>query len=76
MTEDIHIGKIIAQKLQEDGRTVKWLADKIEVAKSTVYKCLKRPSIDCARLMEISLAMDVNFFQIYSDALQAHFNKQ
>ena len=62
----LHIGKIICKKMQEEGRTKKWLANQVSCDPSCFCKTLKKNSIDTALLMNICLALKHNFFEDYS----------
>ncbi len=63
----IHIGKLIRTKLEDDRRSVEWLANNIGCVRDNVYKILKKESIDTELLMRISVALETNFFRYYSD---------
>jgi len=61
--EDIHIGKLISKELKKDGRTKKWLSEKIGCCRTNIYKILSKPSIDVFLLQKISIALKKNFFE-------------
>ena len=65
---EIHIGKLIQNKLREDGRSVSWLAKKIHCKRDNVYKIFDRSSIDTELLLRISFALNTDFFAYMSDA--------
>ena len=68
MTEDeIHIGKLIRNKLKEDGRSVSWLAKKIHCKRDNVYKIFDRASVDTALLLRISFILKTDFFAYLSE---------
>jgi len=67
---EMHIGRIVREKTEEDGRKVEWLAKKIHCKRSNVYKIFDRASIDTARLLSISLALKIDFFAYLSDFYQ------
>jgi hypothetical protein len=71
MHENIDIGVLILQKLKENGQAVSWLADKVCSDRSNFYRILKRNHIDTQLLMNISDALNFNFFACYSE----HFQK-
>ncbi len=48
--------------MKEEGRTKKWLADKVSCDPSCFCKTLKKDHIDTNLLMKISLALQHNFF--------------
>ena len=66
-TNNYHIGREIQQKLKEQGRTVTWFANAIHCDRSNVYKLFCQPSMDVARLMEISRVLGYNFVQECAD---------
>jgi hypothetical protein len=67
MNTEIHIGKIIHDKLQDDGRSVLWLAKNMHCDRSVIYKIFQKQAIDTAVLCQISLIMNIDFFTYYSD---------
>lgn len=67
---DVHIGSMIKQELQKQGRTVNWLANEIYCEKSNVYKMFRRKSIDLLQLMKISEVLGHNFLRdCYEESL-------
>jgi DNA invertase Pin-like site-specific DNA recombinase len=65
----IHIGELIRQKLEEEGRSSSWLAKKIHCHRTNIYKIFQKENIDVEQLMLISEAMNIDFFIYYSEAL-------
>jgi hypothetical protein len=65
--EEIHIGELICKKLEEEGRTKKWLAKQVNCDASSFCKALKKNYIDTIILLRISLSLDYDFFRYYSD---------
>lgn len=63
--QEIHIGKIIKAELELQERTPTWLARKINCDRSNIYHIFERKSIDTDRLMQISRALNVNFFDYF-----------
>lgn len=61
MRPAIHIGEIIQQQLETQGRSVKWLAGKINCDRSNLCKHLKNPHIHTELLYRISVALDEDF---------------
>ncbi|MBR5433763.1 MAG: helix-turn-helix domain-containing protein [Bacteroidales bacterium] len=64
--ENIHIGKIIQDKLREQGRSASWLAKQIPCSRNNLYRIFSNPSINTDLLSRISKVLDYNFFK--------HFN--
>jgi len=58
----LHIGKIICQKMKEEGRSKRWLAEKINYEYSSLCKMLKRQFLDTELLLRISVALQYDFF--------------
>lgn len=63
---NIHIGHLIQEQLKKDQRSVSWLVREIHCTRNHVYKLFKRPSLDAAMLLHISIVMQFNFFQFYT----------
>ena len=61
--KEVHVGKMIQDELNRQGRTVNWFAREIYCEKSNIYKMFKRKSIDLAQLMKISEVLDHNFLR-------------
>lgn len=61
--KNVHIGQMIQDELNRQGRSVNWFAKGIYCEKSNVYKMFKRKSIDMAQLMKISEILGHNFLK-------------
>jgi len=70
MASNIHIGKIIKKELEKQGRKQTWLAKEINCDPTNICKIFNRTHIDCELLLDISKALNVNFFTFYTDELQ------
>ncbi len=66
----MHIGQIIRQELEDQGRSVVWLAKQMSYSRTNIYKIFDRPSIDADVLLRISLVLGVDFFKYYSAELK------
>ncbi len=60
MNGHIAIGKLICNKLKEQGRTTAWLAKKMCCDQSNIYKIYKKTNIDLLQLLQISIIMEFN----------------
>ena len=69
MKGDIAIGQIIRDELRRQGKSNRWLAERINVNPRTVNKIFLKNTIDTQQLLLISRVLGVNFFLIYSEAL-------
>lgn len=62
MASRIHIGSLIAKEMHQKQISVAWLAEELSFDPSSVYKILRKASIDTELLCRISVALDHNFF--------------
>ncbi len=67
MNNEVHIGKLIQQKLKEQERSGAWLARKLFTDPSNVSKIIRKQHIDTGLLLRISNILNFDFFQYYSD---------
>ena len=58
----LHIGKIICKQLKKEGRTKKWLAEKVCCDYSNFCKVLKNQFLDTELLWRISFVLQHDFF--------------
>lgn len=65
----IHIGAAIRDELRRQGHTNAWLAERIGITPRALQKVFNKPSIDTEQLAAICLALGVDLFRLYSDAL-------
>ncbi len=72
----MHIGRILQQKLKDDGRTVVWLANELGCHRTNVYNLFDKYSIDTQLLQRISIIMHYNFFSLYEDEVKAKINEK
>ncbi|MBQ8242977.1 MAG: helix-turn-helix domain-containing protein [Bacteroidaceae bacterium] len=66
----MHIGKLIKQRMDEQGKTVVWLARQLSYSRTNVYKIYDKASIDTDVLLRISSILEYDFFSLYSDSLK------
>ena len=69
----MHIGKLIKQQVEEQGKTVVWFAQQLSYSRTNVYKIYEKSSIDTDVLMRISLVLHYDFFKLYSERLEESF---
>ena len=62
MRGEIHIGKLIHEKMEEERRSANWLANKLGCTRENVYKIYDKSNIDMVRLLQISRALNYDFF--------------
>lgn len=66
-----HMGELIRKHLEQKGIAGSWLAERLGIHRTSVYKMLRRPSIDTDTLYKISILLNYNFFE----TLTAYFIK-
>ena len=64
------IGQRIKEVLEEEGRTVTWLADQMGCSREYLYKVFVRTWISTDLLVRISEVMRHDFFRDYSRTLR------
>ena len=62
-----HIGQIIVKELHRQERSVTWFARRLYCDRTNVNNIFRRQSLDTELLLRISIILEYNFFQIYSD---------
>ena len=68
--DDIHIGRMIAQVLKQQGRKHVWLAQQINTDPSNIAKIMRKRHLDTELLLRISAALEHDFFAAISEQLQ------
>lgn len=63
---EIHVGKLIKNRLQETGMTKSEFARRINKTSQNIYDIFERKTIDTGLLLKISTILDLNFFERYS----------
>ena len=64
---DFDIGSSIRQKMEEQGTTISWLAQRVNCDRSNLGKQLQKKHIYPELLFKISIALKTDFFMIYSE---------
>ena len=62
----MHIGKLIRQKLKEQGRSATWFSQQIYCSRSNIYRIFNNPNIDTDLLKRISKILEYDFFDAIS----------
>ncbi|GHT50186.1 hypothetical protein AGMMS49982_05060 [Bacteroidia bacterium] len=68
-TGEIHIGQRIQQSLKDKKLSIAWLAEKVNCDRSNFYKILKCKDIHSRLLYQISIALEEDFFAVYSQKI-------
>ena len=76
MQDNIHIGKLIVEKLKAKERSVAWLARHINCDDGNLGRLLKNNQhIHSEMLLRISIALEEDFFVYYSEIIQSKKDK-
>ena len=67
MKEKIHIGKLIENKMKENGRKNRWLADKLPCHISNIYRIYEQEFPDTERVIQICVLLEIDLFAHYSE---------
>lgn len=63
----MHIGQLIREQVDRQGKSVVWLANQLSCSRTNIYKIYERPSIDTGLLLRISQVLNFDFFALYTD---------
>lgn len=66
----IHIGNEIHNEMMRQGRTVLWLSQQLGCNRTNIYNIFVRESISTELLFKICIALNKDFFALYSLNLQ------
>ena len=69
----IHIGNEIHNEMMRQGRTVLWLSQQLGCNRTNIYNIFVRESISTELLYKISIALNKDFFALYSLNLQLEY---
>ncbi len=65
----MHIGEEIRNELMAQGHGVQWLAERLGCNRTNIYNIFTRESISTSLLVQISEALNRDFFVLYSRQL-------
>ena len=66
----MHIGQLIKQQMEAQGKTTSWLARELAYCRTNVYKIYDKKSIDTDLLLRISRLLQYDFFEVYSREME------
>lgn len=66
----MHIGQLIRQQMEAQGKTTSWLARELAYCRTNVYKIYDKKSIDTDLLLRISRLLRYDFFEVYSREME------
>jgi len=67
MSKKIHIGRLIRQKMREEGRKTHWLAEKIGCDVSNIYRIYGQQFPNSIRVIQICIILEFDVFPHYSE---------
>ena len=67
--KEIHVGKLMQKKITENGHTVSWFARKMNRDRTAIYAIFKNPHIHTSLLLQVSIVLNYDFFQHFSEYL-------
>ncbi|MDR2836821.1 MAG: hypothetical protein LBV69_11655 [Bacteroidales bacterium] len=65
--DEFHIGNIIKAKLDEQGKTIPWLAKELNIDESALRKNLNCKYLHSERIAKISFILKYDFFKEFPD---------
>jgi predicted transcriptional regulator len=75
MRQYIDIGASIKKRMDEKGLKPVWLAEKLNCTSSNIFKLFKKPDIGMRMLLDISRALEFNFFTSSSQLFEEEVNR-
>ena len=63
----VHIGRAIKEELDNQRRSVIWLAEQIGLTRRTIYDIFEKESLNSELIRLISNALNKNFFELYNE---------
>lgn len=66
----VNVGQLIKEELENQERTVTWLARKLNCTRATVYRIFEKNSLDTALLSTISKILNRDFFKELSEDIK------
>jgi len=75
MKDEIHIGKMIREKMEGGGHKSTWLAQTLSCGRSNIYKIYENPNMAIIQLLHISRILNHDFFSDISVAFKKNDNQ-
>ena len=72
----MHTGKLIQNKMEEEGRKADWLAKKINCHRNNIYRIYQQEHIHPELLVRISILLKFNFFTHYFDYINEQIQQE
>ena len=63
----MHIGNILRERLKAEGKSVVWLVRELGCHRTNVYNLFDKYSLDTMLLERLSIILDYDFFELYSE---------
>lgn len=61
------IGQLVHDKLNEQNKSVVWLAQQLSCSRTNVYKIFVKDSLDTSLLLRLSVIFRYDFFKSFSE---------
>ena len=61
--------------MKEEGRSVRWFANKLNCHRSSIYKIFERSNMDIIQLLHISRILNYDFFNDISALVKTNTNQ-
>lgn len=63
----IHVGKLIREKIEEQGRSAAWVAERMNMSRTNLYKIYEKSSLDTEQLKKFGKVLNINFFDFLTN---------
>jgi len=74
--EEIHIGKLLQKRIEEEGIREKWMAEKMNCSASKISRLYQHKSMHTDTLIEICMHLEYNFFDHYVEYVDKQIEKE
>lgn len=68
--QDIHVGNMIKQVVEEQGRSIAWIARNLHCHRSNVYKIFEKADLNSDLIFRLSQILQHDFFADLSKELK------
>jgi hypothetical protein len=62
--------------MDAEGRSAAWLAERLNCSRSNIYKIYESRTINTNMLFRISLALEYDFFEAYSEQFRIKYKRK
>ncbi|MDR1758056.1 MAG: hypothetical protein LBR51_03720 [Bacteroidales bacterium] len=72
----IHEGKLVKQRLKEEGRSITWLANKLCCHVRTIYKILSKKHITPDLMLQIATILEWHVYHVYDELIEKEIERK